>query len=53
MAEYIKVLAALCTAEIIFELLMPDGGAKKQLKTVCSLLSLSVIVRMILSLFGR
>ena len=53
MADIIKTLAVLCIAEIIFELLMPTGGTKKQLKTVCSLMTVCIIAKLIISLLGR
>lgn len=53
MVQIIRSLAALCIAEGFFELLIPDGGMKRQMRTVCGLMVTVHIARLITALFGR
>lgn len=51
MARFIGTLAVLCIAEGLFELLFPESS-KKQLKTVCGILTLTAIIRLVLTIIS-
>ena len=53
MRDVLKVLVAVCVADRIFDLIMPSGSVKKQLKIVSGTVMTALLVKVIFGLFGR
>ena len=53
MAQVLRELVAVCIAERVFDLLVPSGNLKKQLKTVSGIVMTALFVKIITEVFGR